>query len=81
MTSLPPLGCLPAPINLFGHGGGKCIAQFNADAEALNRELNATANRLSSELPGLTLVVLDIYQPLMDLITSPSKHGKPRAVV
>ncbi|MQL87202.1 hypothetical protein Taro_019745 [Colocasia esculenta] len=62
-----------APISLFGHEGrNTCIAQFNADAEAFNRDLNATVNRLSSELPGLTFVVLDIYQPLM---ASPSKHG------
>ncbi|CAA6666174.1 unnamed protein product [Spirodela intermedia] len=72
-TSLPPVGCLPAPINLFGHG--RCISRLNAEAQNFNRKLNATASQLSSKLPGLNLVVLDIFTPLMELITSPSEHG------
>ncbi|KAL5580212.1 hypothetical protein UlMin_012654 [Ulmus minor] len=75
VTTLPPLGCLPAAITLFGEGHNGCVSRLNHDATTFNRKLNATSQNLQNRLSGLNLVVLDIYQPLHELVTRPSDHG------
>lgn len=75
VTSLPPTGCLPAAITLFGAGSSQCVARLNQDAISFNNKLNITSQSLKNKLPGLKLVVFDIYQPLLNLITSPSDSG------
>ncbi|KAL7096730.1 hypothetical protein ACP275_10G098000 [Erythranthe tilingii] len=75
VTSLPPTGCLPAAITLFGGGSNQCVARLNHDAVLFNNKLNATSQNLKPSLPGLKLVVFDIYQPLLDLITKPTDNG------
>lgn len=73
MTTLPPLGCLPAAITLFGAGSNECIPRLNQDAVSFNNKLNTTSQGLVNRLPDLKLVVFDIYQPLLDLVTKPSE--------
>ncbi|PON39584.1 Lipase [Trema orientale] len=75
VAGLPPLGCLPAAITVFGQGSNECVERLNNDALSFNRRLNLTSQRLRRRLSGLNLVVLDIYQPLYDLVTSPAEHG------
>jgi len=75
VTSPPPLGCLPASITLFGHGGGGCVERLNRDAQSFNRKMNATVVALSSRYPDLKIAVFDIYTPLYDLATNPQAQG------
>nr|XP_016512780.1 PREDICTED: GDSL esterase/lipase At5g03820-like [Nicotiana tabacum]XP_018623110.1 GDSL esterase/lipase At5g03820-like [Nicotiana tomentosiformis] len=75
VTTLPPTGCLPAAITLFGAGTNHCVARLNKDAISFNNKLNRTSQNLKSKLPGIKLVVFDIYQPLFDLITKPVENG------
>ncbi|PIN04250.1 Triacylglycerol lipase [Handroanthus impetiginosus] len=75
VTTLPPTGCLPAAITLFGLGSNKCVARMNQDAVSFNNKLNTTSQNLKTNLPGLKLVVFDIYQPLQDLIANPGDSG------
>ncbi|KAL0316162.1 UNVERIFIED_CONTAM: GDSL esterase/lipase [Sesamum radiatum] len=75
VTALPPTGCLPAAITLFGSGSNQCVARLNQDAVSFNNKLNTTSQYLKTKLPGLKLVVFDIYQPLLDMITKPSDSG------
>ncbi|KAK9158751.1 hypothetical protein Scep_005325 [Stephania cephalantha] len=75
VTSLPPLGCLPAAITLFGLGTNVCVPKLNQDATSFNNKLNTTSQNLQKKLSGLNMVVFDIYQPLFDLVTKPSDHG------
>ncbi|XAR64605.1 Triacylglycerol lipase [Bertholletia excelsa] len=58
-TTLPPMGCLPAAVTLFGSGSNQCA-------------LNRTSQDLQNKLPGLKLVDFDIYQPLLDLVNKPT---------
>ena len=76
MTTLPPTGCLPAAITVFGGGSNQCVARLNQDAVNFNTKLNITSQVLQDKLPGLKLVVFDIYQPLLNLITKPTDSGK-----
>ncbi|XAR60078.1 Triacylglycerol lipase [Bertholletia excelsa] len=75
VTTLPPLGCLPASITQFGEDSNECVAKLNKAAIAFNVKLNVTSQKLQAKLSNLTLVVLDVYQPLYDLATKPADHG------
>ncbi|KAK1429174.1 hypothetical protein QVD17_11378 [Tagetes erecta] len=75
VTTLPPIGCLPASITLFGEDSNECVTKMNLVAENFNKMLNATSQTLKSKLSGLNLVVLDIYHPLFDLIQKPTDYG------
>ncbi|KAL5545977.1 hypothetical protein UlMin_005664 [Ulmus minor] len=75
VTSLPPMGCLPAAITLFGLGSNQCVERLNQDAISFNKKLESTTQSLKEQLPGLKLVVFDIYQPLLDLIRQPADNG------
>ncbi|KAI3472001.1 hypothetical protein Pfo_028689 [Paulownia fortunei] len=75
VTTLPPTGCLPAAITLFGSGSNQCVARLNRDAVSFNNKLNTTSQNLKTNLPGLKLVVFDIYHPLLDLIAKPTDSG------
>ncbi|KAK9670533.1 hypothetical protein RND81_13G207900 [Saponaria officinalis] len=75
VTSLPPMGCLPAAITLFGAGSNQCIDRLNRDATSFNSKLNNCAQALQTNLPGLKLVVFDIYTPLLDMIAHPIDNG------
>ncbi|XP_031281741.1 GDSL esterase/lipase At5g22810 [Pistacia vera] len=75
VTTLPPLGCLPATITIFGSDINECVEEINEDAVSFNYKLNDTSIILQNKTSGLNLVVLDIYQPLYDLVTKPSDNG------
>ncbi|WOK97013.1 GDSL esterase/lipase APG-like [Canna indica] len=75
VTSLPPIGCVPAAITLFGHWHDGCVMNLNHDAQNFNRKINASVEALSTQLPDLKIVVFDIYQPFYDLVTKPSDFG------
>ncbi|XP_062104560.1 GDSL esterase/lipase At5g22810-like [Humulus lupulus] len=75
VTTLPPMGCLPAAITLFGSGSNQCVERINNDAISFNTRLNSTAQNLQNRLSGLNLVVLDIYTPLRNLIAQPAENG------
>ncbi|CAN1168179.1 GDSL esterase/lipase At5g03810 [Linum perenne] len=75
VTSLPPTGCLPAAITLFGFGSNECVERLNWDATSFNQKLNTTSQSIVEGLPGLKIVVFDIYNPLLNLIKNPSDNG------
>lgn len=78
VTSLPPLGCVPAAITIFGTDSNDCVAKLNKDAVSFNNKLNATSQSLLNKLSGLNLLVFDIYQPLYNLVTKPTENGMCR---
>ncbi|KAF3450664.1 hypothetical protein FNV43_RR06753 [Rhamnella rubrinervis] len=75
VTSLPPLGCLPAARTLFGYHESGCVSRINTDAQGFNKKISSAAASLQKQLPGLTIVVFDIFKPLYDVVNSPSKYG------
>ncbi|XAR49979.1 Triacylglycerol lipase [Bertholletia excelsa] len=75
VTSLPPLGCLPLARTLFGFHEEGCVSRINTDAQGFNKKVKSAASNLQKQLPGLKIVVFDIYKPLYDLVKSPSDSG------
>lgn len=75
LMSLPPLGCLPVSITLFGSGSNECVERINSDALHFNNKLNASTQVLQKQLSGLTITFFDIYTHLFDIIQKPSDYG------
>ncbi|KAF5185264.1 GDSL esterase/lipase [Thalictrum thalictroides] len=75
VTSLPPLGCLPAAITLFGGGSNQCVTRLNQDAVSFNNKLTSTTQNLLKRFSGLKMVVFDIYKPLFDMVIAPANSG------
>lgn len=75
VTSLPPMGCLPASVTLFGGGNTGCVERLNNDSLTFNRKLGVAADAVKRRHSDLKLVVFDIYQPLLDLVQNPTNAG------
>ncbi|KAL5697694.1 hypothetical protein ACHQM5_028813 [Ranunculus cassubicifolius] len=75
VTSVPPFGCLPISMTLFGFGYPGCVDRLNNDAQMFNKKINLAATQLLKELTDLKLVIFDIYKPLLDLVKNPTKYG------
>lgn len=75
VTSLPPLGCLPAARTLFGFQQPGCVSRLNNDAQGFNKKINSAVSNLQKQLPQLKIAVFDIFKPLYDLVQSPSSNG------
>ncbi|XP_059641470.1 GDSL esterase/lipase APG-like [Cornus florida] len=75
VTSLPPLGCLPATRTLFGSHENGCVSRINTDAQGFNKKINSAAKTLQKQLPDLKIAIFDIFKPLYDLVQKPSDFG------
>ncbi|CAN4077026.1 unnamed protein product [Withania somnifera] len=72
---VPPIGCLPAQRTLAGGLTRECAAEYNQAAQLANTKLSAAIASLSTNLTQSKLALIDIYNPLLDLIVNPQKHG------
>ncbi|XP_071681368.1 GDSL esterase/lipase At1g09390-like [Lolium perenne] len=85
-----PFGCLPSTLSQLGtrrgSGGGDgeeeeevddvgCLARHNAAAEALNARLRFLRRDLAAELPGATVVGVDMYAIKYGLVANHTAHG------
>ncbi|EEF46354.1 GDSL esterase/lipase APG [Ricinus communis] len=75
VTSLLPLGCVPAAHKLFDSGESVCVSRINNDARKFNKKMNSTAANLRKQLPDFKIVVFDIFSPVFNLVKSPSNNG------
>jgi hypothetical protein len=73
------MGCLPASVTLFGGGGGTngagCVERLNNDSLTFNTKLQAASDAVKKQRPDLKLVVFDIYNPLLNLVSDPNSAG------
>lgn len=81
VVGLPPMGCLPIVITLKWKGGFHdrgCIEAYNSISmdynDKLQRELRYLQSRFSAD--GGKIIYADIYNPVLDMVTSPSKFGE-----
>jgi len=78
VAGLPPIGCLPIIITLNAKDGihdRSCIEPHNAIAYDYNRKLQALLQDYSTSR-RVHVIYADIYNPLLDLVLFPTKHGK-----
>ncbi|MQM00865.1 hypothetical protein Taro_033609 [Colocasia esculenta] len=80
VVGLPPMGCLPIVITLNwkgGFGDRGCIQAYNALSRDFNEKLQIELRYLQSRFAadGGQILYANIYDPLINLILSPSKFG------
>ncbi|OMO87385.1 Lipase, GDSL [Corchorus capsularis] len=82
IMSTLPLGCLPSDRTMEGLLFLRpCIITTNLLASVFNSKLESEVNKLKTELAGVKIVYVDVYNPLLDIIQNPLKHGFVRASV
>ncbi|KAG6548484.1 hypothetical protein Mapa_009972 [Marchantia paleacea] len=83
IASLPPLGCLPAAISLYGNKGlGKegCVAPLNEVARIGNDAFrHLFMPKLERQMAGSKFVYLDVYTILFDVAANPRAFGYKEA--
>ncbi|CAA0816654.1 GDSL esterase/lipase EXL3 [Striga hermonthica] len=72
---VPPVGCLPAQRTLAGGSIRFCAELYNQAAQIVNAKLSTALDSLTGALPQSSVVYIDIYNPLLDLIMYPQKYG------
>ncbi|KAF3785116.1 GDSL esterase/lipase [Nymphaea thermarum] len=67
-----PSGCTPGARL---RNGGNCSEDFNLAAILFNTCLNASIDRLTSEMPGSHFVFANTYEVLSEIIADPASYG------
>lgn len=71
----PPLGCLPFIRTLFGGPQRVCTDEINNASKLFNSKLSSELQNLNQSLSQSRVVYIHIYDPLLDVIQNPNKHG------
>ncbi|VVA95433.1 unnamed protein product [Arabis nemorensis] len=71
----PPIGCVPSQRTVAGGPTRDCVVRFNDACKIFNTKLSANIDGLSRTLQDATLLYIDIYTPLLDLILNPQQYG------
>ncbi|PRQ27257.1 putative triacylglycerol lipase [Rosa chinensis] len=72
---VPAIGCVPSQRTIGGGIGRHCAENQNQAAELFNSKLSAETNHLRHTLPNSKFVYIDVYNPLLDIITNSNKYG------
>src|SRR5690606_1570130 len=75
MFGAPPIGCVPSLRTVAGGPTRDCVARFNDASTLFNAKLSGHIDVLSRTLLDSTLIYVDIYSPLLDLIVNPQQYG------
>ncbi|KAJ0255892.1 hypothetical protein HA466_0089350 [Hirschfeldia incana] len=75
MFGAPPIGCVPSQRTVAGGPARDCVARYNDASKLFNAKLSANIDVLSRTLLDSTLIYIDIYSPLLDIILNPRQYG------
>ncbi|XP_024009688.1 GDSL esterase/lipase EXL2 [Eutrema salsugineum] len=70
----PPLGCVPSQRTVAGGPTRNCVARFNDATKLYNAKLFANLDSLSRTLRDKTLIYVDIYDSVLDIIIHPQQY-------
>ncbi|AEE35770.1 GDSL lipase/esterase [Arabidopsis thaliana x Arabidopsis arenosa] len=71
----PPVGCVPSQRTLAGGPTRNCVVRFNDATKLYNVKLAANLGSLSRTLGDKTIIYVDIYDSLLDIILDPRQYG------
>ncbi|XP_059063254.1 GDSL esterase/lipase At5g03810 isoform X2 [Cryptomeria japonica] len=74
VLSLPPFGCLPSQITLYGLGKETCVKNLNKEAQIFNSKMLKLLQKLNGT-DGMRLAYVDIFSQLKDAARFPAKYG------
>ncbi|PHU21007.1 GDSL esterase/lipase EXL1 [Capsicum chinense] len=73
---IPPIGCLPSQRTLAGGLTRGCVKEYNDAAQLANSKFSVGFDTLSKKLAQSKLVLVDIYNPIIDIIVNPKKYAE-----
>lgn len=76
VLSTSPLGCLPFSRTIGGGILRECADEYNQAVQMFNHKLSSQLASLSTQLPDCTMVYVDLYNPLIDIILQSNKYGE-----
>ncbi|CAL1406215.1 unnamed protein product [Linum trigynum] len=74
---LPPIGCLPIQmtVELQNPLERRCVETQNLGSQSYNAKLKKLLAKLQSSLAGSRVAYSNVYDPLLEMITHPTKYG------
>ncbi|MCL7029399.1 hypothetical protein MKW94_001970 [Papaver nudicaule] len=75
VSGVAPLGCIPFRITLKRSKDRICVENENAETQMYNSKLKNMTQTLQATLLGSSIVYLDNYNPVMDMINNKQKYG------
>ncbi|KAJ4759799.1 GDSL esterase/lipase EXL3 [Rhynchospora pubera] len=75
IVGIPPIGCVPSQRTLQGGFARGCASIQNEVAQIYNSRLTKELEEIKKRHQNTTLVHLDIYAFLFDMIEHPTKYG------
>ncbi|KAL1212773.1 GDSL esterase/lipase EXL1 [Cardamine amara subsp. amara] len=75
VNGIAPLGCIPSKRTSSGGPLRHCSAKHNDAAKLFNDKLSANIDKLSRKLQEKSIIYVDNYSPLLEIITTPKKYG------
>lgn len=76
LMSVNPLGCNPVARASQPMGEDDCIQVLNQAAHLFNARLRLTVDFIRPQMPGSTLVFVNSYKIIRDIIRDPVSNGK-----
>ncbi|CAI0435548.1 unnamed protein product [Linum tenue] len=68
-------GCVPEGRTVGGGEERKCAENFNELAKIYNGKLSFEMDYLNKQLPGVKMVFVDLFSPLLGIIKDPETYG------
>jgi alpha-L-fucosidase len=80
VVNLPPLGCIPAMLSLYGGPHAKydshgCLSDLNRITERHNKLLGETMDELRAKYPAVKLLYGDAHGVYTDILKDPKKYN------
>lgn len=75
IVSLPPISCVPLERTVNVAALGQCREEINDAAIDFTVKQGQLVATLNSELPGSTLVLGNVFDLSIDVISNPSAYG------
>lgn len=76
IVGIPPIGCVPSQRTLQGGFDRGCASDQNQVAQIYNSRLVKEVEKIKKNNQNITLVYIDTYGFLLDMIEQPTKYGK-----
>jgi phospholipase/lecithinase/hemolysin len=70
ISNIRPIGCAPSEL-----ATGKCINKLQKLAQGFNAALKPVTEKLQKELPGSTILYVNAYDNVMNIINNPTHYG------
>ncbi|KAF9615690.1 hypothetical protein IFM89_026072 [Coptis chinensis] len=75
VSGLAPLGCIPMVIAFYSNDTNQCYEHHNEVSRKFSAKIKTMVQQLNQDLPGASILYLDIYNIAKKAIDNPSDYG------